>query len=30
MPRFDNEGFNPQKRIDNDTRDRSVPVDEIY
>lgn len=30
MPRFDNEGFNPSKRIDNDSRDRSVPVDENY
>ena len=30
MPRFDNEGFNPDKRIDNDTRDRSVPADENY
>ena len=30
MPRFDNEGFNPDKRIDNDTRDRSVPQDENY
>ncbi len=30
MPRFDNEGFNPQKRINNDTRDRSVPIDENY
>lgn len=30
MPRFDNEGFNPEKRIDNDMRDRSVPEDENY
>ncbi len=30
MPRFDEEGFNPKKRIDNDNRDRSVPVDEDY
>ena len=30
MPRFDEEGFNPKKRIDNDSRDRSVPVDEDY
>ena len=30
MPRFDNEGFNPNKRIDNDSRDRSVPEDENY
>ena len=30
MPRFDNEGFNPKQRIDNDTRDRSVPDDENY
>lgn len=30
MPRFDNEGFNPKKRIDNDSRDRSVPDDENY
>lgn len=30
MPRFDNEGFNPQKRIDNDSRDRSVPEEENY
>lgn len=30
MPRFDNEGFNPNKRIDNDSRDRSVPTDENY
>lgn len=30
MPRFDNEGFNPNKRIHNDSRDRSVPVDENY
>ncbi|MBR3738801.1 MAG: hypothetical protein IKN26_08725, partial [Eubacterium sp.] len=30
MPRFDNEGFNPEKRIDNDLRDRSVPLDENY
>lgn len=30
MPRFDSEGFNPNKRIDNDLRDRSVPLDENY
>lgn len=30
MPRFDNEGFNPERRIDNDSRDRSVPEDENY
>lgn len=30
MPRFDEEGFNPKKRIDNDSRDRRVPVDEDY
>ncbi len=30
MPRFDNEGFNPERRISNDERDRSVPVDENY
>jgi LCP family protein required for cell wall assembly len=30
LPRFDNEGFNPNKRIDNDSRDRSVPADENY
>lgn len=30
MPRFDQEGFNPNKRISNDERDRSVPVDENY
>lgn len=30
MPRFDNEGFNPQRRINNDFRDRSVPEDENY
>lgn len=30
MPRFDNEGFNPNKRIDNDLKDRSVPLDENY
>lgn len=30
MPRFDNEGFNPKKRINNDQRDRSVPADENY
>ncbi len=30
MPRFDNEGFNPQRRINNDSRDRSVPEDENY
>lgn len=30
MPRFDNEGFNPERRIDNDSRDRSVPVEENY
>lgn len=30
MPRFDNEGFNPNKRINNDRRDRSVPADENY
>lgn len=30
MPRFDNEGFNPGRRIDNDNRDRSVPVNENY
>lgn len=30
MPRFDNEGFNPKKRINNDSRDRSVPEDENY
>ena len=30
MPRFDNEGFNPEKRINNDMRDRSVPEEENY
>ena len=30
MPKFDNEGFNPDKRIANDSRDRSVPEDENY
>lgn len=30
MPRFDQEGFNPNKRISNDERDRSVPIDENY
>lgn len=30
MPRFDNEGFNPKRRIDNDKRDRTVPTDEDY
>ena len=30
MPRFDNEGFNPGRRIDNDNRDRSVPANENY
>lgn len=30
MPRFENEGFNPKKRIDNDNRDRSVPESENY
>lgn len=30
MPRFDNEGFNPNKRMSNDERDRSVPIDENY
>jgi len=30
LPRFDNEGFNPEKRINNDSRDRSVPADENY
>lgn len=30
MPRFDSEGFNPEKRIKNDDRDRSVPDDENY
>ena len=30
LPRFDNEGFNPEKRIDNDMRDRSVPLEENY
>ena len=30
MPRFDNEGFNPKQRIDNDSRDRSVPDSENY
>lgn len=30
MPRFDNEGFNPNKRISNDSRDRSVPEGENY
>ena len=30
MPRFDNEGFNPQQRINNDNRDRSVPENENY
>lgn len=30
MPRFDNEGFNPNKRINNDERDRSVPDEENY
>ncbi|MBQ9531984.1 MAG: LCP family protein [Eubacterium sp.] len=30
MPRFDIEGFNPERRIDNDSRDRSVPIDENY
>lgn len=27
MPRFDDEGFNPDKRIQNDSRDRTVPDD---
>lgn len=27
MPRFDEEGFNPNKRIQNDSRDRTVPDD---
>ncbi|MBQ7202709.1 MAG: LCP family protein [Eubacterium sp.] len=30
MPRFDNEGFNPDSRINNDSRDRSVPEMENY
>ena len=30
MPRFDKEGFNPDTRIRNDARDRSVPEDENY
>lgn len=30
MPRFDNEGFNPDRRINNDSRDRSVPENENY
>ena len=30
MPKFDNEGFNPDKRIANDSRDRSVPEEENY
>lgn len=30
MPRFDNEGFNPSSRFNNDNRDRSVPADENY
>lgn len=30
MPRFENEGFNARKRIENDTRDRSVPAEENY
>jgi len=30
LPRFDKEGFNPEKRIDNDMRDRSVPEEENY
>jgi len=30
LPRFDNEGFNPERRIDNDSRDRSVPIEENY
>ena len=30
MPRFDNEGFNPDKRMNNDSRDRSVPESENY
>ena len=30
MPRFDREGFNPERRIDNDSRDRSVPIEENY
>lgn len=30
MPRFDNEGFNPNQRMNNDNRDRSVPADENY
>lgn len=30
MPRFDNEGFNPSRRMDNDNRDRSVPIEENY
>lgn len=30
MPRFDNEGFDPKKRIDNDKRDRHVPDSENY
>ncbi len=30
LPRFDNEGFNPKKRINNDDRDRAVPDEENY
>ena len=30
MPRFDNEGFNPNRRRNNDKRDRSVPSNENY
>lgn len=29
MPRFDDEGFNPDQRIANDERDRTVPVDMV-
>lgn len=29
MPRFDEEGFNPRKRIENDSLDRTVPTDDF-
>lgn len=30
MPRYDEQGFKSKKRIENEKRDRSVPVDENY
>ena len=30
MPRYENEGWNPKRRTDNDSLDRTVPLDENY